>query len=479
MHQAIGVEKISAIPKHYFEDMSARLMLVLPCMDNEIAINTYLSDLFAKNDITQSLSDVAIVDDFSPSMTSEQLMAFAERVVSYHDGNIDKAKLAVRNVMDCVPREVDDLIDYATDKRKRELISNIKVGLSSYLDKSNKITTLASLKDALSKLPLELIDRVCNAEMRMFQSMPTQEREGLTHKQKTLTSAANYYLNHYIGFTCNSLWLACFTHADNFGCAGGWHHRDLTPCENTHFGFKDPKWSAETVIANLQYIELFFAIYDNSIDDDKKEDMEGTLELYKEALIATSGYFLKTREHKAGGLHKKEAIDKIIRFAESFPHLFMASEKLTLEIQREVLYGMPRFSYSDYRRCLSHAVNTEDDHQSMHFIPLIQAWNFLVHERAHDIENDFHISFLKARYSPEHFTLFVEYAKMQIVREDIDEYSLSTFSEFYLDYLWLLINENSDTLFLFNEIYSALIDVSDILPVAEVIEGMEALGYKR
>ena len=68
---------------------------------------------------------------------------------------------------------------------------------------------------------------------------------------------------------------------------------------------------------------------------------------------------------------------------------------------------------------------------------------------------------------------------MQIVREDIDEYSLSTFSEFYLDYLWLLINENSDTLFLFNEIYSALIDVSDILPVAEVIEGMEALGYKR
>lgn len=204
-----------------------------------------------------------------------------------------------------------------------------------------------------------------------------------------------------------------------------------------------------------------------------------TLEFYKEALIATSGYLLKTRGEDAGGSDKKESIGDIIRFAESFPHLFDASEKLTLEIQRDVLYGMPRFSYSAYRRCLSHAVNTEDDHHSMRLIPLIQAWNFLVHERAHDIENDFHISFLKARYSPEHFTLFAEYAKTQIVREDIDEYSLSTFSEFYLDYLWLLINENSDTLFLFDEIYFALIEVSDILPVAELIKGMEALGYKR
>lgn len=184
MHQSIGVENISSIPKHYFEDMSARLMLVLPIMDNEIAINTYLSDLFAKNDITQSLSEEAVVDDFSPSMTSQQLTDFAERVVGYHSGDIDKAKISVRNVMNCLPREVDDLIDYATETRKSEFISNIKNRLGSHLVKNNSITTLDSLRDVVSDLPQELIDMACNAEMRMFQSIPSQDQEGLTHQQK-------------------------------------------------------------------------------------------------------------------------------------------------------------------------------------------------------------------------------------------------------------------------------------------------------
>jgi hypothetical protein len=232
------------------------------------------------DDIT---SDLVTFQNIEPAVSSEELQILAERILPYNDNSIEKAKFSVRNILNTVPKSLDDLIDYSTPERLQDFISTVfRESFVSIDHLGSKIQTLAQLSQIMKKEPTFLIDIICNSQMDIARQIPLEDTPGITDRQKMLYNACNYYLNHKIGFACNSVWLACYLSSQKFGCSSGWLHIDGELCNNRNFGLKDDAAVVKLILGSLAYISQFLRAYRN---DDFIQDSESLQPMLRCILI--------------------------------------------------------------------------------------------------------------------------------------------------------------------------------------------------
>ncbi len=479
MNEPATLSMSNAFNPVYVDAMVERAVNVLANVKDKAAVETYLADLFQTRTIDDLKCEFLTTVVYEPELTSEELTALAERVVAYHDGDIHLAKYAVRNIINSVPASIDDLIDYTTEHRKREFVANMCNLVPHLIGKQDEIKTLQDLQEALSDTNQLLIDFACNEEMSRFQSIPLTDVDGETPRQKMLFMAANYYLNHSISFNCNSVWLACFTHNNVFGCTSGWIHQDGTLCNHRHFGFKDPAGSADIILENLDYIEEFIDTYREKAEGQPEgsHPMQSTLTLYKDAVVAAIQYYTKLAIEGSKDVGANIKVVRLNNILLSNLDLLEDGDKIILSLSYNALTKSDiDDSQTDMIYSLIQATTNEPE---KFYMDIFDAWNFFVFSNVHKVPYDLFNTFAKTRYVGSAITQFAGFANLILRDNSVGKNGKAMFEGFYTGYLWALINENSKDHYMFDDIFQALVNANDDIHVETVIRAMAEMNHEK
>ena len=265
-----------------------RISALHPALDGE-GVRQYLCDLLHIKTTGEIVDREVVFQNTEPSVSSSDLHRLAERILPYNGYDMSRAVYATRNILNTVPESLDDLIDYTTKERLAKFISNAIDILTPLQLSVESCTTLEELVTEIGHFDGEstnfFIDLIGNSEMDASRLLSPQEMPGSTERQKMLYKAADYYLNHKIGFRCNTIWLACFISSQMYGCSCGWLHLDGQLCNDRHFGFKDDRSVPKLVIQSLGYINNVFKNYRDTNYCFGQEDTQNTVTLYMNTLL--------------------------------------------------------------------------------------------------------------------------------------------------------------------------------------------------
>lgn len=249
---------------------SANLKLILerikacfPALD-AMGREQYLCDLLNVTDINLIKADFINYQEVEPAIDVAELEILADRVIGYSKC-MDDAKSGVLNTLDAVPKGIDDLSSYLTEKHKSAFVELMAVAIMASkaelpsIENLNKLTCFDSVMSEVSKLPASQLEYFCGVHMDSFQAEGVEAQVGLTSRQKYLGIAAQYWLLHTAGFNRNSMWIAQFITSAGFGCPDGWFHkRSAEKCLKKHFGFKNDLDVVKLVYHSLSHITDIF-----------------------------------------------------------------------------------------------------------------------------------------------------------------------------------------------------------------------------
>lgn len=214
--------------------------------------DTFLCTLYGVEGIEDLTDQDGILSwpEYQPALSSDELHAMAVRIANLTgDGpeNGKQARWVARNVLDCVPREISDLVDYLLDESLITINMSMLLG-TDYLTLPD-MPEARFYDEAMEGRTAADIDVPAWLAMEHFQDKDVDSLNCLTHRQKLLSRAAEFYAVHRYGFKTASLWLAKFTHLVDFcGCPS-------LDCPGRHFGFLDVQGSASIVLDSLPFIE--------------------------------------------------------------------------------------------------------------------------------------------------------------------------------------------------------------------------------
>lgn len=463
-------------PEH-LDEMLNRIQTLHPQISLEGA-KTYLCDLFDIKSLDLIEGDFLSNYEIEPALSRDELKAFAQRILSYNNGQIDDATYAARNILNSVPKSLDDLIDYTTSSRKSEFITNILELLPVAVDETrSSLTTLDELIKITKPVPEIIVDMACNSEMDRFQSTSIADSDGLTDRQKMLFMAANYYLNHLIGFRCNSVWLAAFLSSQEFGCRAGWLHDNGDTCNDKHFGFKDDEAVTSLVKANMRYIDELFQHYEHA-DDAEAEGIRHTFDLYVKTCFFAVQNLIKSNADDI-----KSAVPEIVPILDlllEYDDLFNNEQELLKEttisllsneasITSEQIQAISEIAYADYK--------VEPEKFMTEFFDM---WNFMIIDAFHNNRDDaFCISkhFVRAQFFESDLLKTAALVKKHMNYKSQPEHAQELYEGFLTNYLWSLVNRHSDTQYLYDAILKIVLDTKDLVDNEYIVRGMAELGY--
>lgn len=437
-------------------------------------VDQYLLDLFNVKSIEEIMGDFLVFEEVEPALSSIELHVFAERIIAYNDNDINKAIFSARNILNSIPKSIDDLIDYVTQERKNEFIEAVLgKSIAAAGESIESILTIDNLADAVSEEYSFVIDMICNDEMDRCRQIPNEDTPGNTERQKLLFNAGNYYLNHKIGFKCNSAWLACFVNSQVFGCAHGWLHHNGKICNDVHFGFKDDRSSLRLVLESLEYMDELLTSY----EAEKKQEVAQTAMLYIQTLIFSLELLLK--DNLLNGNDNTEDYEriKVVLYSHSRilsdEHLLMI---VTLEIIQKAELEMSDNQLELMRKIIQDYTEkgTEPPEHLMFFF---DAWNFFTFDVMN--LNIYRLGplFLRSRFYSESLIEMSDILLEQVKNNDLSEVYENMFLGFFDNFLHILVNENSDSHFLFDAIFEVSLKVNETINCEKIIRLMAELGH--
>jgi hypothetical protein len=276
----ISINKQAPIyPKGYLDEVKTLVTKIfagmLPKEAEHLLCKVYnVESLSCMVDEEEILSDY----DYQPSVSSdelEELRARIEPIITKYFGDISKRDqiFYVRNIVNCVPKELEDLSDYITSS----LLASINIHYhkhsvdnsycpAEYFYSDDELESYAKRVMAVSGQHIKEVSPEPDAfdssqvssylEITGMLAMDSFSKEGLisndigfTHRQKYLTRAAQYYTLARYHYPTAKLWLSGFISAQGFcGCSD-------KNCGGRAFGFTDLRGSGELVLQSLEFIE--------------------------------------------------------------------------------------------------------------------------------------------------------------------------------------------------------------------------------
>jgi uncharacterized protein YggL (DUF469 family) len=456
----------------------SRIQKIHPQIKKEGAVE-YLCELLNIENLSDITGDFLLFQETQPAVSSSELHQLAQRILPYNDNDIHKAIFSARNILNTTPKHLNDLIDYVTYERQQAFIADVLnktiTGLHHPVGCVDTVEELAALLGGEDSL---FIDMICSEQMEANQRIPQDELPGVTERQRMLYNAGNYYMNHLVGFECNTIWLACFMNSQIFGCSSGWLHRDGALCNAIHFGFKDEMRVPELVVSSKKYILSLFSAAIEQKKSNAQSELDKTVRLYIQTLIFSLEILLKQRlQYDADNHQDYYLINQIL---EDNMVLLDGGQKLSLStielIQQEGL-GFTQ----EYFDLLSSFVEKHPDGEvtDKHLISMFDAWNFFVFDAHESKDCGLAPLFLKAKYYEEDLEKFSSILLDFLEGGELDDHNNNLFKGFFVNYLHMMVNENSDTHFLFDTIFNISVDAGGCVDNTHVILAMAELGHKK
>lgn len=291
----ISITKIPPIyPESYVsESLLGRVKEVCPDLPVE-KHEQFLLDLFQIDSIDHLIDSAEIVSiyEYQPAVSYEELTVLANRIstllTQYAFHTVSEYKFMVRNVLNTVPRDADDLVDYITP----EQLESINFSYAMHLDTSRTgypegrlyVREISNLEDGYKSVSGMLA-------MKIFQEVEIEKLPGITHRQKMLAKAAEYWVLSQYGDHTASLWLARFINPISFCTCTN------VDCNVRHFGFADPRGCADLVLQSLTKIRngIINAKTSIAVEDDVtvSDIVSGNIEM---CLYAAEGIILIDEE---------------------------------------------------------------------------------------------------------------------------------------------------------------------------------------
>lgn len=471
----------SLAPRYHRFHVTAMINTIMRLHQNtdEGFAELYLCDLLNVSSSDDLIDEAVVCQEVQPAVTSSQLHELAERILPYNT-DISAAIFSARNILNTVPQRIDDLIDYTTPERLQEFISMVSEQSFNVIKSGSKrsIKTLPNLIEALKDEPDINITMICNEQMELCRLTPLQDVPGISMRQKYLFSAANYYLNHLIGFRCNSMWLACYINSAVFGCTSGWLHRDGGLCGNLHFGFKDDVSIPQLVISSQEYIRIVFDSVISPSDDIEEMTRNSDLaEQYIRVLITALEISIK--HNYATGSVDGTQFSTIMDLLRDYESLLTEEHRLEI-ITLSNIVMMDQTLEGEHFELLKEVIDNYLNRQNgppRHLLNFFDAWNFLAFDINHFDHRGLGPLFLRVRFDEDNFIEFAEIARKIVLSEELANTDISAFKGFFENYLFMMINENSDTQYLFDEILDAALSVLGYVNIHHVIRTMAELGH--
>jgi hypothetical protein len=263
-----------AYPRPYRKVLRRRLERILPSIQGgDLQINVFLADLFACK--TTELDECFPQDiwlsyvEIEPALSKKELRQLADRIVGYCQGGLMHAVYVVRNLLNSVPKSIDDLEYYLTDQIVHNI--NAQYALSVLSNRQTPSPDNRSIEEnqwleELRLLPPDAMVSRLKAEnatefmavgvvvMDFIQSEPIEQLSGITTRQRLLGRAAQFWLLHRYGYSPASLWLARFINPINTAM----YVAGKNKFGSYGFGFTDAQGCVSLLVEQLPYLREVF-----------------------------------------------------------------------------------------------------------------------------------------------------------------------------------------------------------------------------
>jgi hypothetical protein len=244
------VDMAPIFPRAPILEMEERLLAQVGSLDDESA-QCLVAAIFNVNKLEELVDSEGLIEEYElePAINKDELELLAYRLIkALPDScavNLAHAKTIVRNTINCVPRSLEDLVDYV----EPEVLSFINAALLT----DSRGPAPAELLDAeAAKLTPGRLEIVLGMAHESLASQPMENHLGLTSRQRLLERAGIYYTLHRYGHPIASLWLSkCLNPLNYCTCPN-------FDCEARNFGFTDAQGSALLALDNLPYIQDMF-----------------------------------------------------------------------------------------------------------------------------------------------------------------------------------------------------------------------------
>lgn len=383
-----------------------------------------LCDLYGINRISdlEDLESTISWPEYQPALSSEELHQMASRIkglVGDTSENGTHALWVTRNILNCVPRTINDLKDYVLDD------SLVAINMSFLLGtKHLEIPDLPEARfydEAMKGRDDAEINIVGGIAMEHFQQKSVDSLECITYRQQVLSRAAEFYTLHRYGFTTGSLWLANFTNLIDFCCC------PEPNCPGRHFGFLDVEGSAEIVLKAIPYIEKTIKESAKSISVPGHMPVDEIASSYVELTLYTAESLIMVDSGRADGNRCAKLLGfalkhqtlmneinhiRLIRILHVFSDLYGDQVLKQVGMNRSVLekaFEQSAFAFEELIKSLK-----SDDEPARKEMILYDSQNFL---RAGgtilnwDYGMKLQAGFLNALYSPSHYNDFTTQVK--------------------------------------------------------------------
>ena len=462
--------------------IKARISAIHPNLDLQ-GVDQYLCDLLNIESVQSIVGDLISFQEVEPAVSSKELHELAQRILPYNDGDMDRAIFSARNILNTIPKTVDDLIDYATKERITAFIQSMMLALDATKGKPNpsSVKSIDDLVSALDSIPPEIIDFLCNIEMESFQSKALDESEGVTERQRMLSRAADYYLNHKVGFKVNTMWLASFLSSFYFGCSSGWSHSNGDLCQSNHFGFKDDEGVVTMAHSSLDYLSGFF----QEARKRQSKEMYETGQMYMRTVVFAVGALTKKWYSDGGSDHDGEMQQRLVDLKDLVLEHddFMTIESDAFYVNTVLAVAGSEPVNEWHFELLSELIDKYSLSKSSpppYILNNFDAWNFLFFEQKYTEHQFMAPLFLRLRYDPSALNEFAVVVLKYVVQGGFDDHMTEMLEGFFEGYLFAQVKENSDTMFM----YSNILDIvktaqrtTDKVNANHVIKAMAELGH--
>ncbi|MFD3435421.1 hypothetical protein [Alteromonas macleodii] len=461
------------------ETITLRISDLLPTLDDD-GHEQFICELFGNRSIDDLENNEPIYQNSEPAVSRDELHTLAERIIGYTDYSIERAKMVVKNVLNTIPKRLDDLIDYTSEARLSDFKEDARLFLMAHFENNNSLETLEQIELAFRNLPDDMVSMFCNTQMHKSRAISDDMIEGCTERQKVLYRACNYYLNHRLGFHKNSMWLAYCINSNNFGCADGWIHRDGLLCSLTHYGFKDDEAVVNLIMSSMDFLEQYFTKQSEVFEGEESDQSIQYCKdggMYIDVMLNAMEYLVKRKqlindtensEYKQIKdllmLHKHLFSD--IQFLKYMTHL-LAFDEYTGFI-KEQFELIKKIANKDY--------GPEGPPEDLYFF--LDAWNFIVFDEVVETGIMLSPTFVRSKYHGPSLLQFSSVVLDLMKSNRLDQQLEDMVKGYFENYLFLLVNDNSHTHFLFNEILEVSLKAKDFFENHHVVRVMSLLGHE-
>jgi hypothetical protein len=454
-----------------------RIKTLHPVFD-ESGREMYLSDLLNVKSLESITGDFLHFQEKRPALSSSELHQLAERILPYNDNSMSRSIFSVRNILNTVPKSVDDLVDYVSNQQFHEHVGNIL----NFVAPSESVAahTLDDVVELTRNVNQDIMNIACNNEMERFQNLPLMsDGHDITEEQGTLSIAGRYYINHRLGFECNTIWLAIHIRGDNFGCDKGWVHPYDDECKNLNFGFKDDISVPKLTLAALDYISRVLEEVENG-----NTAAEGVATQYIETIISSLEILGKEMIKKDfyGIASERDMFKELDEFLNCHEDALSDNQKLRWITACLILKDKAGMNKEQFR-ALDNMVNNQKTHPDKPYLRFFDAWNFFIYDHTELKTYELAPLFLRAGYHSDSLEKFAEII-LDIIEDDrTKRKALSPeFKDmmygFFTNFLWALVNDNSDDHFLYDTILNVALEANIYVEMEHILRGMAEFGHR-